>query len=32
VYRKRILSLPHIADIEALMLIATIKDESALPL
>lgn len=32
VYRKRILTLPHIADIEALMLIATIKDESALPL
>jgi Lrp/AsnC family transcriptional regulator len=32
VYRSRILTLPHIADIEALMLIATIKDESALPL
>lgn len=32
IYRKRILALPHIADIEALMLIATIKDESALPL
>jgi Lrp/AsnC family transcriptional regulator len=32
VYRARILTLPHIADIEALMLIATIKDESALPL
>jgi Lrp/AsnC family transcriptional regulator len=32
VYRTRILTLPHIADIEALMLIATIKDESALPL
>lgn len=32
IYRKRILSLPHIADIEALMLIATIKSESALPL
>jgi Lrp/AsnC family transcriptional regulator len=32
IYRKRILTLPHIADIEALMLIATIKDESALPL
>ena len=32
VYRKRILTLPHIADIEALMLIATIKDESALPI
>lgn len=32
IYRKRILTLPHIADIEALMLIATIKDETALPL
>lgn len=32
IYRKRILNLPHIADIEALMLIATIKSESALPL
>jgi Lrp/AsnC family transcriptional regulator len=32
VYRAQILTLPHIADIEALMLIATIKDESALPL
>jgi len=32
IYRARILTLPHIADIEALMLIATIKDESALPL
>lgn len=32
VYRSRILALPHIADIEALMLIATIKDESALPI
>ncbi|SEM75633.1 transcriptional regulator, AsnC family [Pseudorhodobacter antarcticus] len=32
IYRTRILTLPHIADIEALMLIATIKDESALPL
>lgn len=32
IYRHRILTLPHIADIEALMLIATIKDESALPL
>ncbi len=26
IYRSRILTLPHIADIEALMLIATIKD------
>ena len=32
VYRSRILVLPHIADIEALMLIATIKDEEGLPL
>jgi Lrp/AsnC family transcriptional regulator len=32
VYRARILALPHIADIEALMLVATIKDEGALPL
>jgi Lrp/AsnC family transcriptional regulator len=32
VYRTRILMLPHIADIEALMLVATIKDEGALPL
>ena len=32
VYRTRILALPHIADIEALMLVATIKDEGALPL
>ncbi|MDN5787304.1 Lrp/AsnC family transcriptional regulator [Pseudorhodobacter sp.] len=31
-YRRRILSLPHIVDIEALMLIATIKNESALPI
>ena len=32
IYRDRILPLPHIADIEALMLIATIKDEGGLPL
>jgi Lrp/AsnC family transcriptional regulator len=32
VYRSRILTLPHIADIEALMLIATIKNVGALPL
>ena len=32
VYRRRILTLPHIADIEALMLIATIKDDGGLPL
>ena len=31
-YRSRILALPHIADIEALMLIATIKDSEGLPL
>ncbi|MDX5359393.1 MAG: Lrp/AsnC family transcriptional regulator [Rhodobacterales bacterium] len=31
VYRTRILTLPHIADIEALVLVATIKDEGALP-
>jgi Lrp/AsnC family transcriptional regulator len=31
IYRSRILTLPHIADIEALMLIATIKDGEALP-
>lgn len=31
VYRTRILTLPHISDIEALMLIATLKNESALP-
>jgi Lrp/AsnC family transcriptional regulator len=31
VYRRRILTLPHIADIEALMLVATIKDGEALP-
>ena len=31
VYRSRILTLPHIADIEALMLVATIKDAGALP-
>ncbi len=32
VYRDRILTLPHIADIEALMLVATIKDAGVLPL
>lgn len=31
IWRRRILTLPHIADIEALMLVATIKDEGALP-
>ena len=32
VYRDRILTLPHIADIEALMHVARIKAEEALPL
>jgi Lrp/AsnC family transcriptional regulator len=32
IYRDRILALPHIADIEALMLVATIKDAEGLPL
>jgi Lrp/AsnC family transcriptional regulator len=32
VYRRRILTLPHIADIEALMHVARIKDDEALPL
>lgn len=32
VYRSRILTLPHISDIEALMHIATIKDSAGLPL
>jgi len=32
VYRERILALPHIADIESLMLVATIKDSESLPL
>lgn len=32
VYRSRILTLPHIAEVEALMLISTIKDEGAMPL
>ena len=31
IYRHRILTLPHIADIEALMLVSTIKDSGALP-
>ena len=31
-YRDRILTLPHIADIEALMLVATVKRDEALPL
>ena len=32
IYRARILALPHIAEVEALMLIATIKDSAELPL
>jgi len=32
IYRTRILSLPHIADIEALMNVATIKDAESLPI
>jgi Lrp/AsnC family transcriptional regulator len=32
IYRDRILSLPHIADIEALMLVSTLKDSRSLPL
>ena len=31
-YRSQILALPHIADIEALMLVATVKNEDRLPL
>jgi Lrp/AsnC family transcriptional regulator len=32
IYRSRILVLPHIAEVEALMLISTIKDGEGLPL
>jgi Lrp/AsnC family transcriptional regulator, cysteine-sensing transcriptional activator len=32
VYRSRVLTLPHIADIEALMQVATIKSRAGLPL
>jgi len=32
VYRSRILTLPHIAELEALMLISTIKEGEAVPL
>lgn len=32
IYRERILPLPHIAEVDALMLISTIKDEGGLPL
>ena len=32
IYRDRILTLPHIADIESLMLVSTIKATESLPL
>ncbi len=32
VYRAQVLTLPHIADIEALMTVATLKSDEALPL
>lgn len=32
IYRDRILALPHIADIEALMTVATLHDDESLPL
>lgn len=32
IYRARILTLPHIADIEALMLVAQVKSDESLPL
>lgn len=32
IYRERILTLPHIAEIEALMRVATIKEDARLPL
>ena len=32
IYRARILTLPHIADIESLMLVSTIKETGSLPL
>jgi Lrp/AsnC family transcriptional regulator len=32
IYRDRILTLPHIAEVEALMLVSTIKDSAGLPL
>ncbi len=31
IYRERLLTLPHIADVEALMHVARIKDDEALP-
>ena len=32
IYRDRVLTLPHIADIEALMTVATVKADESLPL
>ncbi len=32
IYRDRVLTLPHIADIEALMTVATVKSDESLPL
>lgn len=32
IWRHRILTLPHIAEVDALMLVATIKEEGGLPL
>ncbi|MBW6507358.1 MAG: Lrp/AsnC family transcriptional regulator [Rhodobacteraceae bacterium] len=32
IYRSRILTLPHIADSDALMLVSTIKDSSGVPI
>ena len=32
IYRDRILTLPHITDIEALMQVATVKSDEALPI
>ena len=32
IYRDRILTLPHIAEIDALMLVATLQDTEALPI
>ncbi len=32
IYRNRILALPHIADIEALMLVANVKNTESLPI
>jgi len=32
IYRTKVLVLPHIAEVEALMLISTIKDGEGLPL